>query len=63
MVELSLGAKIVNKRQPKNPARGPDITIEYAGAVIMVAPRSAIGPYTSPCAISTLYSRRRGERG
>jgi len=28
---------------PKMPAAGPDITIAYAGAVIMVAPCSQVG--------------------
>jgi hypothetical protein len=29
--------------KPKMPAAGPDIAIDYAGAVIMVAPRSQAG--------------------
>jgi hypothetical protein len=44
--EILLWAKFRSKKivtKPKKPAAGPDITIEYAGSVIMVAPRSQVG--------------------
>jgi hypothetical protein len=42
--ELSARPNLEQKMTtPKMPAAGPDITIAYAGAVIMVAPCSQVG--------------------